>query len=94
MSEGAKTSKAAHEDCDDNDDFESVTDSVDESDSEAYRGAFDASVSENDDDMPSPTLHGDAEGELEQLSAESRRIKLRRGITMDSSSASVCVLKC
>ena len=68
-------------------DFESDDTQDAESDSEAYRGAFDASVSENDDDMPSPTVHGDAEGELEILSVDSGRIKLRRGITMDSGAA-------
>ena len=34
-----------------------------------------------------PSVHGDAEGELELLSVESGRIKLRRGITMDSGAA-------
>ena len=92
-SEGCKSSKAKvvefENDEDDSgcsdDDFKSMT----SSDSETLPDDNGDEVRESlvTQREETPRFHGDAEGELELLSVESGRIKLRRGITMDSGAA-------
>ena len=77
-------------------DFQSIADSVASSDSDDEDPSRELSFLVNCDEVreslvtiseDAPSVHGDAEGELELLSVESGRIKLRRGITMDSGAA-------
>ena len=76
-------------------DFQSIADSVTSSDSDDEDPSRELSFLVSCDEVreslvtisDEPPVHGDAEGELELLSVESGRIKLRRGITMDSGAA-------